>query len=121
LNVQTAEKLKLFAVKAAKIWEININVLNANLWDRDYLSEVKVTFKVMPESGDTDISKVENAIKSRMEVQSIEKEPIAFGLVALKVVTALMDAEGVVDKIEEELRAIPGVGEVEVAEISRFL
>lgn len=86
-----------------------------------FLSEVKVTFKVMPESGDTDISKVESAIKLKIEVLSIEKEPIAFGLVALKVVTGVMDAEGVVDKIEEELRAIPGVGEVEVVEISRFL
>lgn len=86
-----------------------------------YLAEVMVTFKVMPATGETDISKIEAVIKTKMEVKSIEKEPIAFGLVALKVVTGVMDAEGVVDKIEEELRAIEGVGEVEVVEISRFL
>jgi elongation factor 1-beta len=85
------------------------------------MSEVKVTFKIMPASGDTNISDLENKVKSRPEVKSIEKEPIAFGLVALKVTTALMDAEGVVDKVEEELRTIDGVGEVEVAEISRYL
>lgn len=85
------------------------------------MSEVKVTFKIMPESGDTDISQIESQVKSKMEVKSVEKEPIAFGLVALKVTVALMDAEGVVDKMEEELRALKGVGEVEVAEISRYL
>lgn len=85
------------------------------------MSEVKVTFKIMPESGETDISSLENQIKSRADVKSIEKEPIAFGLVALKVTAAVMDAEGVVDKVEEELRALKGVGEVEVTEVSRYL
>ena len=75
----------------------------------------------MPADGDVDISKIESKIKSKIEIKKIEKEPIAFGIVALKVTTIVMDAEGVLDEIEQDLRKIDGVGEVEVTEISRVL
>lgn len=80
-----------------------------------------VVFKVMPASSDTDISRLEAEIKSKVDAKKIEREPIAFGLVALKVTTTMMDAEGVVDKMEQDLRDTEGVGEVEVTEISRVL
>lgn len=80
-----------------------------------------VVFKVMPADGSTDISKLESAIRSKIDAKKIEKEPIAFGLVALKVTAMMMDAEGVVDKMEQDLRDTEGVGEVEVTEISRVL
>lgn len=85
------------------------------------LSEVMLTFKVMPADSETDISKIEKEIKSKIDVKRLEKEPIAFGLVALKVSTAVMDAEGVVDELEKKLRSIEGVGEVEVTEMTRVL
>ncbi len=80
-----------------------------------------VVFKVMPADESTNISNLESKIKSKIDVKKIEKEPIAFGLVALKVTTLVMDTEGVVDEIEKELSDIEGVGEVEVTEISRVL
>lgn len=80
-----------------------------------------VVFKVMPADGNTDISELESAIRSKIDAKKIEREPIAFGLVALKVTTTMMDAEGVVDKVEQDLRDTDGVGEVEVTEISRVL
>lgn len=80
-----------------------------------------VVFKVMPADGNTDISELESRIRSKISAKKIEREPIAFGLVALKVTTTMMDAEGVVDKMEQHLRDTEGVGEVEVIEISRVL
>ena len=86
-----------------------------------FLGEVIVNFKVMPADADVDISKVESEIKSKIKIKEIEKEPIAFGLNALKVTTVVEDSEGAADKVESELRSIDGVGEVEVTSVSRAL
>ena len=85
------------------------------------MSEVMVTYKIMPADSDTDISKIESEVKARANVKKVEKEPIAFGLVALKVTVFMMDAEGEVDKVEQEIRKIEGVGEVEVTEMARLM
>lgn len=85
------------------------------------MSEVIVYFKVMPKDADTDISKIESEIKSKVKAKEIQKEPMAFGLVALKVTAVVEDSEGASDKIEEDLRKIGGVGGVEVTGMSRAL
>ena len=85
------------------------------------MSEVMVTFKIMPADSDTDIGKIEEQVKSKVNVKKTEKEPIAFGLVALKVTVFIMDAEGAVDKAEEDIRSIDGVGEIEVTEMTRLM
>ncbi len=80
-----------------------------------------VTFKIMPADSDSDLSKIESAVKSKVNVKKVEREPIAFGLVALKVTVFMMDAEGESDRVEQEIRSIDGVGEVEVVEMSRLM
>ena len=85
------------------------------------MGDVIVTFKVMPSSGDADMAELEKAISEKVRPNRMAKEPIAFGLVALKVTKLIPDAGGELDKIEAALRAIDGVGEVEVEEMSRSL
>ncbi|MHA1743103.1 MAG: elongation factor 1-beta, partial [Candidatus Heimdallarchaeota archaeon] len=63
--------------------------------------------------------KLEEKIKSAINPEKIEREPIAFGLVALHVAKFVPDAGGEVEKIEKKLKEIEEVGEVEVTGISR--
>lgn len=80
-----------------------------------------VVFKIMPADSGTDLSKIESSLKSTVEVKKMEREPIAFGLMAIRATVFMMDAEGASDKIEQDIRKIPGVGEVEVVEMMRLM
>ncbi len=85
------------------------------------MSQVIVTFKVMPTGTDVDLDKLENDIKSFVDSKRINREPIAFGLVALNVTVLVEDAGGQLDAVENKLREIEGVGNIEVTEITRAL
>ena len=85
------------------------------------MAEVIVTFKVMPSSTDIDLDDLENKVKEAVNPEKIEREPIAFSLVALKVVKMIPDAGGVLEETEGKLKAVEGVGEVEVLEMGRSL
>jgi translation elongation factor aEF-1 beta len=50
------------------------------------MAEVVVTFKVLPKDIDVNLDKLENEIKNVIKPERIEREPIAFGLFAFKVI-----------------------------------
>jgi len=85
------------------------------------VADVIVTFKVMPTGVDVDLDALEAKIKELVKADQIKREPIAFGIVALNVVKIIPDAGGEVDKIEDQLRKIEGVSEVEVTDLRRTL
>lgn len=85
------------------------------------MAQVIVTFKVMPTSTETNLDNLEKEIRSAINPERINREPIAFGLVALNVTTLLEDAGGELESAENKLKAISGVGGVEVTEITRAL
>ena len=85
------------------------------------LSEVMAVYKIMPSEQGTDLSKVEASLREKVNVKKVEREPIAFGLVALKVTIFMMDAEGETDRVEERMKEVEGVGEVEVLEVTRLM
>ena len=85
------------------------------------MAQVLVTLKVMPKEADTDLGKLENAVKSSVNPDRIVREPIAFGLVALKVSKLVEDAEGQIEAMENKLRKLDGVGEIEVIEVTRTI
>jgi len=87
---------------------------------RDNMAKVILTLRIMPENADVDIDRLVEKIKQNVPVDKIEKEPIAFGLVALKVTTLVEDAEGASEKIENKIKSIQGVGQVETVEVSRI-
>lgn len=80
------------------------------------MGNVLVTFKVMPEGPDSNLENIsrdlENITVGRFN--SIEKEPIAFGLVALKPSYIVEDAGGVSDLLEGKIIEIKGVRTAEV-------
>jgi elongation factor 1-beta len=77
--------------------------------------------KVLPKTVEVDLDKLEEEIKRAISPERIQREPIAFGLVAILVTKLVPDEAGQVDELERKLKAIEDVGEVEVTGISRSL
>lgn len=82
-----------------------------------------VKIKLMPESPDTDLDAIEKKAKKIIDKAStmpvrIEKEPIAFGLVAL-ILTFAIDESQSIDETENLLKKIKGVNSTEVIDFRR--
>lgn len=85
------------------------------------MSQVLVTFKVMPKEAGIDLNKLENEIKSLVKPDRITRAPIAFGIVALNVSILIEDAEGQLESVENKIKSLDSVGEIEVVEITRTI
>jgi len=85
------------------------------------MADVIVGLKVMPKDVEVDLDRLENKIKESINPEKISRQPIAFGLVAFHIVKIVPDSGGEVDKLEEKLRSIEEVGEIEVTGITRSL
>lgn len=85
------------------------------------MAEVIVGLKVLPKTVEVNLDELEEKIKKAISPERMQREPIAFGLVAIHVVKLVPDAEGQIDELERKLKAIEEVGEVEVVGISRSL
>ncbi len=99
-----------------------MNVQNVASGGRDNLGKVAATIRVMPESEEADIfsikDKISSLVKGDYYIGSINIEDLAFGLKAIKLVVVMDDKEGLMDKLEQSLKSVNGVGEVEVEEVS---
>ncbi|MEM5766598.1 MAG: elongation factor 1-beta [Candidatus Aenigmatarchaeota archaeon] len=85
------------------------------------MAEVIVGLKVFPKTLDVNLDDLEKKIEEVISPEKIQREPIAFGLVAINVVKLVPDSEGQIDGLERKLKAIEGVGEVEITGITRSL
>jgi translation elongation factor aEF-1 beta len=79
---------------------------------------VLVTLKVMPDGVESNLDDIAEALKNLGvgKFNSIEKEPIAFGLMALKPSYVVEDTGGVSDLLEEKIGEISGVKTAEVVD-----
>jgi translation elongation factor aEF-1 beta len=75
-----------------------------------------VITKVFPESPEM-LEKVKSSIQSELKPYKLEEEEVAFGMKALKVTILVKDSSGGGD-IEDKLRKIPGVSEVQTEEVT---
>jgi elongation factor 1-beta len=85
------------------------------------MSGVIVTFKVMPTGTDVNLDMLEAKIREVVGADQVKREPIAFGIVALIIAKMIPDEAGFIDKMEELLRGVEGVGEVETLEVTKAL
>lgn len=90
------------------------------------MAKVLITFRIMPESVDVSLTTLEQQAKTAIEqyggiVQRVEQDPIGFGLVALKIVFAMDESKGATDVLEEQLKTLPGIMNVEVTDVRRAL
>ncbi len=78
------------------------------------MSKVAVLFNVYPKEGELD--KALTSIKAKMNPTAMQTEEVAFGIKVIKVMFKFDDTETSSSKIEDDLRKVEGVGELEVAE-----
>lgn len=86
------------------------------------MGDVLLVYRVMPEDPDVDLDKLVEEIKAIAESYGSYKgaqiEKVAFGLKALKPSVIIPDEGGIVDELEEKLRAIPGIQSAEAVDIT---
>ena len=85
------------------------------------MGEVMVTYKIMTTGVDVDLDHLEKNIEDKIKSDRINREPIAFGLTALKVIKIIPDDGNIASKIEEEIKTIEGVAGVEITELTKTL
>jgi translation elongation factor aEF-1 beta len=83
------------------------------------LTQVLVSIKIFPSDAPADMTalkdKVRNTLEGKATIYKYEEEPIAFGLVALVAhVLVPEEAQGRMDEVEDLLKGIKGVSEVQV-------
>ena len=88
------------------------------------MARVLASIKIFPNDANIDL----NALKARIQaslpagstVQKFEEEPVAFGLVSLIAYVVLPeDAAGQMDKVEEAIRSVDQVSQIEVLRMGR--
>jgi len=89
------------------------------------MANVVVTLKIMPESPEIDLHKIEGDAKKKIidfageGDMKIEEEPIAFGLKALKIIFIMDEAKGSTEPLEDELSDIKGIKSIEITDVRR--
>jgi len=87
---------------------------------------VLITVRLMPEDVETDLDKIREEVNSIVtkfggKIEKIDKEPVAFGLVALIIILSLNEAISNLDPLEDLLRNVVGVESAEVIDVRRMV
>lgn len=87
-----------------------------DLRGHDNMGRVLVTLKVLPEGVDTNLDGITGELEKLGvgKFNNLVKEPIAFGLVALKASYVVDDMGGVSEELEKKICKIEGVRSAEV-------
>jgi len=87
------------------------------------MARLVARIRILPAEAESNLDSVVQSIKSSipqgMEMKGHALEPIAFGLKAIVGDFLLEDAEGQMDKLEDMIKNVEGVGEIDVMNISR--
>ncbi len=83
-----------------------------------------MTMKIMPDGVEIDLDdlleRIKNVVPEGTDVGAIETQPVAFGLIAIRMNLVRDESLGGTDDIEEAISAVEGVAQVEVEMVSRM-
>ena len=91
------------------------------------MTNVIVTFKIMPESPEVDLKKISEEAKSKINDfagagdMKIEEQPVAFGLKSLNIIFVMDESKGSTEPLEETISEIKGVQSVETTDVRRAI
>ena len=88
------------------------------------MARILAAIKIFPNDANMDLdslkAKIQSSLPAGSTVQKFEEEPVAFGLVALIAYVVLpQDAGGQMDKVEESIRSVDQVSQIEVLRVGR--
>jgi len=82
------------------------------------MAKVLNQVKILPEDIEVDLKKLAEDIRQSlpkdMSLYKTREEPIAFGLSALKVFIITEDVEDAVERLENTLKGVKGVSEIQI-------
>ena len=88
------------------------------------MGRIVASIKIFPEDIIIGVDQIKEEIKSSLpknvQVYKFVEEPIAFGLVALIAHIIIPESEGQLEKIENILRKVKGVSQIEVILVRRI-
>lgn len=86
------------------------------------MGDVAVLLKVLPTDADLDIDslkeKILESVKPLCEINKTEILEIGFGLKAVRIQIIVPDEEGKIDKVEQAISSVEGVGQVDTEEVT---
>jgi len=88
------------------------------------MGKVAAKMKVMPESPEEDLDalqdSLENALPEGAKISRVDREDVAFGLIALFPTVIIPDEAGGTDAVEDAFGSVEGVESVDVDEVGRI-
>ncbi|HLE07977.1 MAG TPA: elongation factor 1-beta [archaeon] len=83
------------------------------------MGQVAIALNITPSSPEVNLENVKEEISKKMKVQDSKIEPIGFGISRLRLLIIAPDAGGSdTDKIENEIKSVKGVENVEVESVT---
>ncbi|WP_247728713.1 elongation factor 1-beta [Halovivax limisalsi] len=88
------------------------------------MGKVAAKIKVMPNSPEIDLDELQERLESSLpegaKINGVEREDVAFGLVALIPTVIVPDGSGGTEAVEEEFGSVEGVESVDVENVGRI-
>ncbi|APX96637.1 MULTISPECIES: elongation factor 1-beta [Natronorubrum] len=88
------------------------------------MGKVAAKIKVMPDSPEIDLDalqeRLESALPEGAKINGVEREDVAFGLIALYPTVIVPDGSGGTETVEENFADVDGVESVDVANVGRI-